>query len=694
MSDTIYAYKNKLWKVLLNFQYTGTTVPFTLNQGKYLLICHGAHGGNGDISTATNYGGVAMGVLNIASSTNLYATVGGNGGNAVGHDTPGAGGFNGGGKGGLSFSSGYTSGGGGGGATDIRIGSNSLYSRVIVAGGGGGSINIVSNSTIPQLTGNGGGSVGGFPLGGKVEVLKSYPTQSSGYSFGIGMDAVGKTVSETNGLNGAGGGGGGWYGGFANPASDAVNSSSNGGGGSGYVLTSSSFKPDGYLLGEEYYLTDIFMTGGEAIEPQILICQSVDLLNNGDTIIFPSIGHTENIKLVPGTYKLKCYGGDGGSQILASEIPRGGYAEGILNIANVEDIFVNVGGSGIGTAYISGEWAMMNRVTTMFNGGGAPGALGYVGGEAGGGATDIRIGSNSLYSRVIVAGGSGGCASGKGGEGGGITGGTPGGIYGTAPGPGTQTESPQSTTYTAINGGFGYGGSGVNKTTSNNFDDSGGAGGGGWYGGSGCQPDGSANDDKGGCGGSGYVLTSSSFKPAGYLLGEQYYLTDTVLTTAGNSLPIGHTQAVIEVISCQSFKMLCHDAEGYKKYDDTTNSWIFISDTLPSVETFNEVGSYTLKSDEGLLNEYDVIFNDSSDKIASANLAVVPPKQKISTTLSSDMYITRSLTDVEYNTNNYDINTIIKRNGTGLNTKITVDVYIQKKDITDEQLKLYCVQIY
>ena len=694
MSDTIYAYKNKLWKVLLNFQYTGTTVPFTLNQGKYLLICHGAHGGNGDISTATNYGGVAMGVLNIASSTNLYATVGGNGGNAVGHDTPGAGGFNGGGKGGLSFSSEYTSGGGGGGATDIRIGSNSLYSRVIVAGGGGGSINIVSNSTIPQLTGNGGGSVGGFPLGDNVEVLKSYPTQSSGYSFGIGMDAVGKTVSENSGLNGAGGGGGGWYGGFANPASDAVNSSSNGGGGSGYVLTSSSFKPDGYLLGEEYYLTDIFMTGGEAIEPQILICQSVDLLNNGDTIIFPSIGHTENIKLVQGTYKLKCYGGDGGSQLLASEIPRGGYAEGILNIANVEDIFVNVGGSGIGTAYISGEWAMMNRVTTMFNGGGAPGALGYVGGEAGGGATDIRIGSNSLYSRVIVAGGSGGCASGKGGEGGGITGGTPGGIYGTAPGPGTQTESPQSTTYTAINGGFGYGGSGVNKTTSKNFDDSGGAGGGGWYGGSGCQPDGSANDDKGGCGGSGYVLTSSSFKPDGYLLGEQYYLTDTVLTTAGNSLPIGHTQAVIEVISCQSFKMLCHDAEGYKKYDDTTNSWIFISDTLPSVETFNEVGSYTLKSDEGLLNEYDVIFNDSSDKIASANLAVVPPKQKISTTLSSDMYITRSLTDVEYNTNNYDINTIIKRNGTGLNTKITVDVYIQKKDITDEQLKLYCVQIY
>ena len=41
-----------------------------------------------------------------------------------------AAGFNGGGTG-------ISSGRGGGGATDVRIGQNSLYSRVIVAGGGG-----------------------------------------------------------------------------------------------------------------------------------------------------------------------------------------------------------------------------------------------------------------------------------------------------------------------------------------------------------------------------------------------------------------------------------------------------------------------------------------------------------------------------------------------------------------------------
>ena len=45
MSNLYYAYKNKLWKVIHNFQYTGKTEPFTLDPGKYLLICHGAKGG-------------------------------------------------------------------------------------------------------------------------------------------------------------------------------------------------------------------------------------------------------------------------------------------------------------------------------------------------------------------------------------------------------------------------------------------------------------------------------------------------------------------------------------------------------------------------------------------------------------------------------------------------------------------------
>lgn len=54
------------------------------------------------------------------------------------------------------------------------------------------------------------------------------------------------------------GGGGGWFGGdFGNDGS----------GGSGYVLTASSFKPSGYLLGSEYYLTDAQTIAGNAQFP-------------------------------------------------------------------------------------------------------------------------------------------------------------------------------------------------------------------------------------------------------------------------------------------------------------------------------------------------------------------------------------------------------------------------------------------
>mgnify|MGYP005806358275 CR=1 FL=1 len=62
-------------------------------------------------------------------------------------------------------------------------------------------------------------------------------------------------------------------------------------------------------------------------------------------------------------------------------------------------------------------------------------------------------------------------------------------------------------------------------------------GGGGWYGGG-------AGYWSGAAGGSGYVLTSSSYKPGGYLLGSQYYMTNAQ-TIAGNTsftAPAGGTE--------------------------------------------------------------------------------------------------------------------------------------------------------
>jgi hypothetical protein len=257
MADTIYVYKGKMWKVMQSFVYTGTGEPFTLPAGQYLLMCNGAHGGK--FSVGYNLGGLSMGVIHLTEETNMFAYVGGNGGDSQANgQPPTAGGFNGGADGGLPYSSSYRAGIGGGGGTDIRIGEDSLYARVIVAGGGGGAPSY--STSYAHITGTGGGSVGGYVHSGGASEGK-YASQTDGYSFGVGQVASEKMSNSSNGSNGAGGGGGGWYGGYA-IQEDGNYTSGNGGGGSGYVLTADSYKPEGYLLGEEYYLTDTVLTQG------------------------------------------------------------------------------------------------------------------------------------------------------------------------------------------------------------------------------------------------------------------------------------------------------------------------------------------------------------------------------------------------------------------------------------------------
>jgi len=176
----------------------------------------------------------------------------------------------------------------------------------------------------------------------------------------------------------------------------------------------------------------------------------------------------------------------------------GGYAVGTVPVTPGEILQVNVGGQPMGTA-------------GGFNGGGAAGpATAENVGEAGGGATDARLGGDGLTDRVVVAGGGGGEAensdeeygSASGGAGGGTAGapsscsGSPCGAGGTATA-GGAAGSPASPC--AVAGSLGQGGSGC-----------GGGGGGGYYGGGGgafdpgSGPASPALDGPGG-GGSGYV---------------------------------------------------------------------------------------------------------------------------------------------------------------------------------------------
>ena len=81
-------------------------------------------------------GGRVQTMLAVAPGEMLIIYVGGRGGDLMGPNTGGPGGFNGGGDGGIDNVDFNGPAGGGGGASDVRQGGGDLTHRVVVAGGG------------------------------------------------------------------------------------------------------------------------------------------------------------------------------------------------------------------------------------------------------------------------------------------------------------------------------------------------------------------------------------------------------------------------------------------------------------------------------------------------------------------------------------------------------------------------------
>lgn len=546
---------------ILNFDYTGAVQSVTLKPGKYVLECWGAQGGNG--CTGNSYkggaGGYSKGTLTLAKTETLYIYVGGQGVSAAasGNGNIREGGFNGGGSGRDWGSTGH-GGGGGGGASDIRIITDSFYARVIVAGAGGGASD------------NGAGGAGGGTSG--ISSSSSAGTATGGSGFGQAAAS-----SYTSGE--CGGGGGGWYGGYGGSSENY-----SGGGGSGYVYTSSSASnyPSGCLLNSSYYLTDAqTIAGNQTFKSPtntnetghsgngycritVIECSNTALyvrinnsmkkatafyfkLNNnkmygvgsanynGSVMNFDYTGSVQTATLTPGRYKLECWGAQGGngSSNGNSNINAvgglGGYSVGTITLSKTQKVYIYSGGKGQ-TKSNTGSYSTVNG---GFNGGGSNYTCGS--GGSGGGGSDIRIGTDSLYARVIVAGGGSGTGwTIKGAAGGGILGlsnynssynstQTAGGIAYTS----TYNIMPTAGT-------FGIGGNGSGSS------EGGSGGGGGWYGGGG------AGYTGGSSGGSGYVYTSATASnyPSGCLLNSTYYLSNAQ-TIAGNKSfpsPTGSTE--------------------------------------------------------------------------------------------------------------------------------------------------------
>ena len=553
---------------VLDFDYTCSVQSITLPKGTYQLECWGAQGGYRSSASYGGKGGYSVGTITLTEKTPIYIYTGGSG-NSTGSATNSiySGGFNGGG-----YRYGYR---GGGGASDIRIGQDSLYSRVIVAGGGGsdGATNKTGmyggGTTGGSSSENyGSGGYGGTQTGNSWLTTTQGTTNSSSNCYaGFGFGGFGCYASS--GYGGAGGGG--WYGGSGSTPDGSGDDDRGGGGGSGYVYTSSTAKnyPSGCLLNSTHYLASASTKAGNTsfksptgtnetghsgngyVRITVIECKNspVYFKHNGtichcsniyfkfnnswrdissvtttSVLDFKYTGAVQSIILPKGTYKLECWGAQGGNRSQSSSSATvsgsglGGYSIGTLTLTQTTTCYIYVGGKG-GMSSSTGNV----KVKGGFNGGGfASHESTGEPGNGGGGATDVRIAQDSLYARVIVAGGGGG--SGEDNETGGYGGGETGGA-----GSGNTSLTQASQTSGGTNSfGFGLGGNTYN----------GGAGGGGWYGGASRYSVSSystGSDSEGGGGGSGYVYTSSTASnyPSGCLLNSSYYLTNAQ-TIAGN----------------------------------------------------------------------------------------------------------------------------------------------------------------
>lgn len=238
---------------ILNYDYTGAVQSVTLPKGVFKLEVWGAQGGYRSSISYGGYGGYSIGTITLNSKTDIFIYVGGSG------NTGGtAGGFNG---GGLRYT--YN---GGGGASDIRIATDSLYARVIVAGGGGsdgapakqgmyGGGTTGGSSSQSYGSGGYGGTQTGVSSSSWQTTTRPTSTTTIGGAY-AGFGFGGNGIYYASGYGGAGGGG--WYGGSGAYPDGSGDDDRGGGGGSGYIYTASteSSYPSGKLLTSDYYLAD------------------------------------------------------------------------------------------------------------------------------------------------------------------------------------------------------------------------------------------------------------------------------------------------------------------------------------------------------------------------------------------------------------------------------------------------------
>ncbi|MDI3117595.1 glycine rich domain-containing protein [Clostridioides difficile] len=335
---------------------------------------------------------------------------------------------------------------------------------------------------------------------------------------------------------------------------------------------------------------------------------------------FDYTGAEQSVTLLPGKYKLECWGARGGKEGLDfGGGAKGGYSVGELTLKKQTVLFVYVG-----------ECGKSNPTPEPgFNGGGLGKKV------SGGGATDIRLiggewdNMQGLLSRIIVAGGGGSCILNidKGGTGGGRHG-SNGDGYNSCFSPGGRESDGSSGLNFYNDSYFGKGGT----YTAGYMHSCEYGGGGGWYGGAGspvvC-----------GGGGSGYILTKNSYKPKNYTPTSEYYLEHADSINGANVLNAENTNGYAKITLLQALPFL-----NISSYNSTTATFkadhtdltlltkieYFIDDTLKETITtdltLEKTINYTLE--DNALHTLKIVVTDSNnatvEKVLTISKGIAP----------------------------------------------------------------------
>ncbi|MEL0705997.1 glycine-rich protein [Clostridioides difficile] len=352
---------------------------------------------------------------------------------------------------------------------------------------------------------------------------------------------------------------------------------------------------------------------------------------------FNYTGSMQVVSLLPGKYKLECWGASGGISSSNSAFTSGalgGYVKGEIALRKRTNFNIYVGQSGYERVP---RGSSLTRIG--FNGGGSSVGVyinDYLCSKSGGGATDIRLphsstlwdDSKGLLSRILVAGGGGsidiyGTSSPPPsiGHGGGLDGSDGFDSFGKFNSGGSQYQGGRG--YKASYGSFGKGGSSDL------------CGGGGWFGGAGA----SFGDVAGG--GSGYALTKNSYKPAGYIPTSEYYLENVVMTTGGNTTK-ADGYAKITLLQALPFLNISsyNSTQVTFKADHTdptllTKIEVFIDDTLKETITtdltLEKTINYTLE--DNALHTLKIVVTDSNnataEKVLSISKNIIPLPENV-----------------------------------------------------------------